>query len=693
MATQLGNMAVGSIVYLNENSSPVPYIIVHQGLPSSLYDSSCNGTWLLRQNIYASAVWNSTANNTFTSATINTTYLPNLLNLYDSDIQLVIKTVKIPYCMGTMGSTVNKGENGYSCRIFLLGAYEVGLIGVDGTIPADGALLSYFISGVGSSANSKRIAYLSSAAASWWLRLTRPDGMNVWYIQTTGSTSYQQANLSNGVRPAMIMPTDLIVDDSGNVTGSTVPNPPASITVPTASVPAGSSIAVSWPAVSGVTSYTLQRSVNGGSWQTVQTSSATSFSDVAQATWTQVQYQVCSTAYGFNSAFVSSSIVTILPYTITSFTVPSLIMEGQDIPLSWSPVDTATSYILQRNADSGGWTQIYSGANTSYTDTLGDWTSVQYRVQAGANNVYGAFFTSASIPIISASALVISGTDGDLGTITADIPYTVSSDTGNAITLARSVNGIQVASLTVQSGFAYTIPVMDLPTGSGTIEISASVQTSSGGPVSATRTWTYTKTAITFPNAGGVAPLTLNGQNVFPESIAEAVRTPGIWGGNLGLALQKLAQAMLFDPDSGAVEDILGNAIPMVSIETGSYVGTGTAGASHPNVFTFNGQPRLVFLWKDGTYFASSQNSGTRGSYDTDTIVPFVYGGSEFSILTTHKTSGGSSNQYPIAYSISGNTLTWYQDANDNYLSGGRQYNQTGITYKLLAICIAGGAD
>lgn len=630
MATQLGNKSVGSTVYLNENGSPVPYLIVHQGLPSSLYDASCNGTWLLRQDILENRVWDSGDDNMLDTATLQIWLNSTMLNKFDPDIQEVIKSVSIPYCVGGSKSTVNSGAHGLSCRIFLLSGYEIGWsTSISSTLPIDGARLGYFLFGTGSSANEKRIANLNGDPNYWWLRSPRTSSSTgVWVVYSDGSDYHEQANSRYGVRPALIMPTDLIVDDSGNVTANTAPNPPASITVPTSSVPAGSSIAVSWPSVSGATSYTLQRSINGGSWQTVQNSSATNFSDVAQSTWTQVQYQVCATAYGFNSAYISSSVVTILPYTITSLSVPSLIMAGQDIPISWSPVSGATNYILERNADSGGWEQIYSGPNTSFTDTPGDWTSVQYQVKAGANDVYGAYYTSGAIPIISASALVISGTDSDLGTLTADVPYTVSSDTGNPITLTRKVNGILVATLTVQSGFAYTIPVMDLPTGSGAIEIDASVKSSSGGTVTATRTWTYTKTAITFPSAGGVAPLTLNGQNVFPVSIAEGVRVPTVWGGSLDKALEQLLP-------------VVNSAV----ISAGTYEGTGTFGADNPNTLTFDDTPLVVTIYGAGQTLVISS---------TDTSSP--------------------------AY-ISGNQAKWYSTE-----SAAAQMNTDGVTYSYVAV-------
>ena len=630
MAQRLGNAAVGTVLKLNENGSPQNYIVVHQGKPSSIYDESCNGTWLLRQDLIENRVWDDGNVNKLESSDIQPWLNGTMLGKYDANIQAAIKQVKIPYRKnGGSGGTDQTGANGLSCKVFLLSVREVGFtVNESSYSPNDGAKLTYFESGNGSSAKQKRIAKLNGSATYWWLRspYTSSTG-RVFYVYSNGGWNYYNANDSYGVRPALVLPTDLIVDDSGNITANPVPSAPASITVPTSSVPAGSTIAVSWSAVSGASSYTLQRSVNGESWQTIQSNASTSYNDVAGA-WTQVQYRVAAVASGFTSAYVSSTIVTVLPYTIDTLTVPSQIMHGQSVPISWSAVSLATNYILERNPDSGGWTQIYSGSGTSYTDTPGSWTTVQYRVKAGANDVYGAYNTSAAIPVISASALVISGTDSDLGTLTADVPYTVSTDTGNPITLTRKVNGILVATLTVQSGFAYSIPVMDLPTGSGTIEISASVNTSSGGPVSATRTWTYTKTAITFPGIGGVAQLTLNGQNVFPPTLAEAVRVPTNLGGTLDKALE-----LLYDAANASV------------ISTGSYEGTGTYGVDNPNTLTISPSPQVVT----------------------------IYGGGQTLVISSTDTSSP-------AY-INGTHVQWYST-----VSAAEQMNTDGVTYSYVAV-------
>ena len=43
----IGTLAVGSSVYLNVGGVRKEFLVVHQGLLSSMYDASCNGTWLL----------------------------------------------------------------------------------------------------------------------------------------------------------------------------------------------------------------------------------------------------------------------------------------------------------------------------------------------------------------------------------------------------------------------------------------------------------------------------------------------------------------------------------------------------------------------------------------------------------------------------------------------------------------------
>ena len=309
--------------------------------------------------------------------------------------------------------------------------------------------------------------------------------------------------------------------------------------------------------------------------------------------------------------------------TPKSITVPPNAMQGQPINVLWESVSGVNSYILQRKSNNGSWEQVYAGNDTEYTDTAGDWTTVQYRVCSVFNGANSDFRVSSAVKVVSMSALVISGQDGDLGTIINDIPYSVNSNTGNNITLVRTINGAQAATATVQNGFSYNIPVLELPTGTNTIVITATVQ-ASGGPVTVKRTWTYTKAAQTFPGSGGLGQLTQNGQNLFPLTLAEAVKAiGGPWGGNLSTALDKLAMAAIYK--NGDFSDLFGNVIPSVKIEIGSYVGTGTAGSSNPNILTFNGKPAVVMVMR-------------QDNTDTCLMAPMIYGCLETTISSTNTT-------------------------------------------------------
>ena len=453
MAQKLGNVPVGTILHMKENGVYQDYLVVHQGIPSSMYDASCNGTWLLRASIYSLSSFGSSAS--YKNSTINSFLNGNFLQVLDAGMPDVIKTVKIPYVNGNGGggpnSNIASGSNGLSVKCFILSSQEVGFSST-GEVPNDGAKLSYFpLWAEDGSGWSSRIFLYNSSPTNWYTRSPDPYQSNYAVINVSdyGGWGRNQFSSQFGVLPAFVFNPDALVDDSNNILAATYPTPPASITVPTSAIPSGSSISVSWSAVSGAESYQLQRSVDRGSWQTIYTGTQTSYSDTA-GVWNSVKYQVATVKVGIVSGYTTSTAVTILPYTIDKLTVPSQIMEGQTVPISWSAAPAATTYILERKVNSGSWTQIYSGANKSYTDTpSGGWSTVQYRVKGGANGQYGTYRTSPSIPVISASALVISGTDGYLGTLTADIGYTVSSDTGNPISVERYVNGQLVAPLPV----------------------------------------------------------------------------------------------------------------------------------------------------------------------------------------------------------------------------------------------------
>lgn len=202
------DLAVGDIVKLIEGGTPVEYIVVNQGIPenSSLYDSSCNGTWLLRKDCHSSRVWNSSNINTYASSDINTWLNGDFFNGLGSAEKAAIKQVKIPYRPSGTDAAIKSGADGLGVKVFLVGGYEVGLSEY-ASIPEDGAKLDYFDSGTGTSAKNKRIAYQDGSTVSWWLRSPYIDSASdVCLVTALGTFGALECTSSDDIRPALILP-------------------------------------------------------------------------------------------------------------------------------------------------------------------------------------------------------------------------------------------------------------------------------------------------------------------------------------------------------------------------------------------------------------------------------------------------------------------------------------------------------
>lgn len=207
--TSAGDIDVGATVKINENGQAVDYLVVHQGLPSDIYDASCDGTWCLRKDIAENRVWDSGNSNVLETSDIQVYLNGDWMNRYDPDIAEAIKQVKIPYRQGGgTGGTDQSGANGLSCKVFLLSDREVGWDSSDNQyFPNDGAKLSYFLDGTGSSANQKRVATQNGSATFWWLRSPHINGAGIaWFVYSDGAYLSGSCTNSFGLRPCFILP-------------------------------------------------------------------------------------------------------------------------------------------------------------------------------------------------------------------------------------------------------------------------------------------------------------------------------------------------------------------------------------------------------------------------------------------------------------------------------------------------------
>lgn len=521
----LGTKAVGSTVKLNVSGTAREFLIVHQGKPSSIYDNSCDGTWLLMKDCYESRQWHSSNNNDYENSTIESYLNSTFLNLFDANIRNAIKQVKIPYRKGAgYGTTVTSGANGLSVKIFLLSGYEVGWTTSDSSyFPADGAKLAYFQSGNGSAAQSKRVANLNGSATYWWLRspycYSSDGSASAFIVDSNGSWGDGGCSSSLGVRPALILPSSLLVSDDGSISTNTAPSTPSSITVPQ-NIMGGTTITISWSASTdaegNLAGYKVERSTNGGSsWSQIYQGTARQTTNAVAFGTDSVMYRV--KAYdneGLESGYRTSSQVEVVnnnaPSAPPAISVPNEVKGGEQLVVSWTAASDSdgnlSGYILERATNGGSsYTQVFKGNALSFTDTITKgWTSVRYRVKAYDSYEAESGYTTSperTVDNNTAPTITCDHPDGaDLGTKSSGftVSYSVNDvDSSDTLTVVEKLDGVQKRSFTAtrnqSNSFAVTGEYFQkILNGKHTMVISVS-----DGKVTTTRTFTFTKSVTT----------------------------------------------------------------------------------------------------------------------------------------------------------------------------------------------------
>lgn len=227
MATKLGAMAVGSTVKIKINGTLTDFLIVQQGNPdSTIYDSSCDGTWVLMKDIYENRYWHSSNINDYANSYIHSYLNSTFFNLIDADIRKEIKQVKIPYRKGSgMSIDVTSGSNGLSAKIFLLSGTETKLTNYAPI--GEGAELTYFKGCEKNAMCPERVAYYNGSAIIWWLRsplcLEGYDSRRALQSGIDGSWQSDDCAEWYGIRPALILPSARFVSDDGIVIGNRAP--------------------------------------------------------------------------------------------------------------------------------------------------------------------------------------------------------------------------------------------------------------------------------------------------------------------------------------------------------------------------------------------------------------------------------------------------------------------------------------
>lgn len=528
----LSSKAIGSTIKLKVNGSAKDFIVVHQGKPSSVYDDSCNGTWLLMKDIYENRQWHSSNTNDYANSTIHSYLNSTFLNLFESNIKNAIKQVKLPYRKGSgTSTTVTSGSNGLSAKIFLLSATETSF-NFSAMPSGEGAELAYFKGCADNSSDSKRVAYLNGSAAVWWLRSPYCGDFSVaLYVYSNGVWSGSYCSNSFGIRPALILPSTLLVSDDGTVSTNTAPSTPGSISVPS-SIMGGTNISISWAkssdAESNLAGYKVERSTNGGSsWSQIYQGTATSTTNNVAFGTTSVMYRV--KAYdteGLESGWRTSSQVTVVnnnaPSAPPSIAVPNDVKGGSTLVISWTAASDSdgnlSGYILERSTDGGSsYTQVYKGNALTYTDTITKgWSTVMYRVKAyDSYNAQSGYTTSTKRTVDNNTAPTITTSSAaNLGTKSSGftISYSVDDkDAGDTLTVTEKLDGTTKRTYTATrkttNSFAVTGEYFQkITNGSHTMTV-----TVTDGKATVTKTFTFTK-AVTAASITLAKPMEADAQ-------------------------------------------------------------------------------------------------------------------------------------------------------------------------------------
>ena len=533
---KLGTKAVGSTIKLNLNGSPREFLIMHQGNPStSMYDASCNGTWVRMKEAYENRKWDS-SNNDYANSDVDAWLNGTFLNMLDPDIrEQGVKQVKIPYRPGSgTGTNVNTGANGLSCKAFLLSIREMGLS--PGYSPNDGVTLAYYSGG------GTKVINLNGSPARAWSRspdLGDEGGGRVCTVEADGDADYWHCGGSYAVAPALILDSDLWVSDDGTLSINQPPSAPSSISA--SNVIGNQNATVTLGAATDedgtIANYIYERQVDGGGWTQFASTSSLSVTDSINDSWTTVTYRAKAVDnMGAEGPYATSQAYTVVhnqPPTAPGSINATNVVGGQDatitITAATDPDGTVESYVYERSVDdSSHWDIIATTSALSTTDTISsEWGTVAYRAKAvDDDGASGPYVTSEQYDV-NVGWVLIGGPSTAMGqqikpfTLSANIG--VSGQTGvTGIAVTGYLDGKKVLDTTINQNDNAEIHVDTriLASGQHTIQMTAEKT----DLLPANKAWQFAIPFNALPDGGRAGQLRDDqGNPIFPRTTSQQV--------------------------------------------------------------------------------------------------------------------------------------------------------------------------
>lgn len=409
----------------------------------------------------------------------------------------------------------------------------------------------------------------------------------IYYIQ--GSYLDQRSNASSGYYP--------YDDEDGGYyyvrQGSDQVDPTA-VTVPD-DIDDGTTIQISITPNTGKTfggtiSYTYQYRYDGGSWQTLSTTTATTVSlAVPKDQYSTLEVRVrAQDDMGFTSnTWVSSGSKTIIanqPPTAPGISVENVYIGNTltvTLTAATDPDGTVASYVIQRRIDGGAWTQVQSGTSMTYSETVLDaWGTVAYRAAAVDNEgLQGPWATSQTFDV-NPGWVIIEGPENNIGDkrqpfhFVFSVGVVGSPDEDDIITRVMLDDRYTVVDRTFHDA--------------DVVDIRLDIKYFAQGPH---------KLQITADKEGYTGAMSTYTFNVTNDE-AEAL----LAGANAAVAQNYLGKPIVYHglarfvygPDGRDVVQMCGDGLKLAH---GSYTGTGTSGSGSPNTLACGFRPKVTELF------------------------------------------------------------------------------------------------
>ena len=203
---QLGTLPEGSIIYLNENGSPVPFYVAKQGYEP---DYNTNRVLVVRKAAAQTGAWNSSGVNTYDGSTIDTWMNGTYLQTLDSDVQTAIGQTYVQISGGSTTYVLSYVQK----AVFALSLNELGRYS-SSYARQEGSILPI--------ASTLQQASFSAATVNQWTRspyIQERTSANILTSRGSQDVSTVTSSTSNYYRPAFTLPADFTAYTDTPTTG------------------------------------------------------------------------------------------------------------------------------------------------------------------------------------------------------------------------------------------------------------------------------------------------------------------------------------------------------------------------------------------------------------------------------------------------------------------------------------------